>query len=168
MLKSYGYLRYDPVSERKNSTRQDPWWLILRCDDQLSSYYRWWIAKEATHDVPSHKWLSVAEISSPNVSWDITQKGISLLSSAWGAHVSVVRGEKPKDLSVWNKHKNKKISFEYSPEYLNTNGKHFWIKAFSRQLEDIREEMGLTPQPTYFDKRDGKTKVNPFHLTIGR
>jgi hypothetical protein len=62
---------------------------------------------------------------------------------------------------------NERIEFTYDPEYLNTNGRHFWIRAVSPRLEEIRTELGLTPQPTYFHRKSGTVRVNPFHLTIG-
>jgi hypothetical protein len=164
-MKSFGYLRYDP---KHRATKFKPWWLLLQCNDELTAYYRNWIEKEHPYEIRSKDWLEKACLT-PNVnkSWPITQHGVKVTRSAWGSHISVVRGEKIPYKNLWKKYNGKKIWFEYNPEYLNTNGKHWWIRAVSPQLEEIRQEMGLTPQPTYFDRRTKKIKVNPFHLTIG-
>ena len=68
---------------------------------------------------------------------------------------------------LWKKYDREKVSFEYDPKYLNTNGKHWWIRAVSPELEKIRIELGLTPQPVYREWGSGIWKENPFHLTIG-
>ena len=163
-MRSFGYLKYDP---KHNGTKFKPWWLLLKCDEGLTSYYRSWIEKELSYDVPSQDWLKKACLTSNERSWPITQKGVKTTRSAWGSHVSVIRGEKPVDVRLWKKHSGRKIWFEYNPEYLNTNGKHWWVRIKSSQLEDIRLEMGLTPQPTYYHRGSGERMVNPFHLTIG-
>lgn len=164
-MKSFGYLRYDP---KHRATKFKPWWLLLQCDDGLTAYYRDWIQREYSHDIPSHQWLEKAAIDPKvNVSWPITQHGVRVTRSAWGSHVSVVRGERPTDERLWKKYNRKKIWFEYDPEYLNTNGKHWWIRVASPQLEEIRLELGLTPQPTFWHRGAKETRVNPFHLTIG-
>lgn len=164
-FKSFGYLKYDPVS---TATKYKKWWLLLKCDDGLTSYYRWWIGKEFGYKIPSSSWLEKAGIEPVTSNeWLVTQHGVHTTRSAWGSHISVVRGEKPNVERVWKKYENKKIWFEYNPEYMTNNGKHWWIKAISPQLEEIRTEMGLTPQPTYRCWDDGTIKINPFHITIG-
>jgi len=164
-MKSFGYLRYDP---RHRGTKFKPWWVLLQCDDGLTSYYRSILNRELSYDISSADWLNKAKLN-PNLSesWMITQKGVKLTRSAWGSHISVLRGEKPDDGRLWKKHERKKIWFEYDPRYLNTNGKHWWVRIKSPQLEKIRTEMGLTPQPTFYHRDSRETRVNPFHLTIG-
>jgi len=164
-MKSYGYLKYDP---RHIETRYKDWWLILQCSEGIALYYRYWIQKEATWEVHSRDWLNKAKLN-PNLDrhWPVTQKGIKLTRSAWGPHVSVVRGEKPLNIKLWKKYDGKKVWFEYDPKYLNTNGKHWWFRVISPELESIRQELGLTPQPEYFHRDSQTQRVNPFHLTIG-
>ena len=164
-FKSFGYLKYDPNNLK---TRFKPWWALLKCDEGLTAYYRGWIGKEFGYNLRSDNWMGKAGLNiSPNKLWPVTQHGVQTTRSAWGSHISIIRGERPADKSLWKKYENKKIWFEYNPEYLNHNGKHWWIKAISPQLEEIRIELGLTPQPTYRCRNSGKMKVNPFHLTIG-
>lgn len=163
MLQSFGYLNYDP---KNILTRYEDWWLILRCDEGLTAYYRKWVEREYPIKVDSQDWLKKAELDENQSSWLITQHGVKINKSVWGSHVSVIRGEVPRNKSVWSKYQNKKIMFEYDPAYLNTNGKHWWFRIFSPQLEQIRKELGLTSQPRSFNS-NGKSYLNPFHITIG-
>lgn len=186
-MRSYGYLRYDPKHKNK-STREDDLWLILECSYGMVAFYQSLIAREYTHPVCSRDWLERAKLDPDlNVAWDIMQKGVKLTSSAWGPHVSVVRGKRdfnrsrklgvpvsgaltsPGQIgpSIWGKYENKRVWFEYDPEYLNTNGKHWWIRVTSPELESIRMELGLTPQPTYVSWHTGESMVSPLHFTIG-
>lgn len=165
MFQSFGYLKYDP---KNIETRYKDWWLILKCDDGLTAYYRYWIEKEYPYQVPSYRWLDKAEIENDlKISWMITQHGVRTIRSAWGSHVSVIRGEKPENPDFWQKYENRKIKFEFNPEYISTNGKHWWVKVFSPELESIRMELGLTPQPMFFHRQSKEQRVNPFHLTLG-
>ncbi len=160
MFKSYGYLKYDPSNRE---TRTEPWWALLKCDYGLVNYYRYMIKKNQAMEVYSDVWSRDIEI---NKRWPVKVLDSRLHLSAWGPHISVTRGEAPPNPKLWGKYENEKIEFTYDPRYLNTNGRHYWIRAVSPRLEEIRRELGLTPQPTYYD-RSGKLRVNPFHLTIG-
>jgi hypothetical protein len=169
-MKSYGYLKYDPRYEKNQGkpTRYDDWWLILKAGAGITKYYQWFLQREGVWPVSSRDWLDKAGLPpNINVAWPIMQRGIKVQSSAWGPHVSVIRGEVPLHPELWKKHENKRVWFEYNPKYLNTNGKHWWIRVVSPELESIREELGLTPQPVYFHRNSGEWRVNPFHLTIG-
>lgn len=163
MFKSYGYLKYDPDNKQ---TRTEPWWALLKCDYGLVNYYRHLILKsyglEFTSDILTDK----IDAETKKV-WPIKVLDARTNTSAWGPHISVIRGEKPVNREYWKRYENERIEFTYDPEYLNTNGRHFWIRAVSPRLEEIRTELGLTPQPTYFHRKSGTVRVNPFHLTIG-
>lgn len=163
-MKSYGYLQYDP---RHPKTEFESWWALLRCDHGLVEYYKYWIERSAVYSISSKRWFQENDISFLSEDqWKIQQVGFKLNKSAWGPHISVVRGEQPKYPELWNKYKNKKILFEYNPEYINTNGKHWWIRIYSEELEQIRTELGLTSQYMFTDRSDGKFKASPMHLTI--
>lgn len=164
MFKSYGYLHYDPESIRGRKTRSDPWWAILKCDRGLVLYYQSLILTQASKVVASDTLFGGL-----GETWEVFRRGIRLTESAWGAHVSVIRGEKPlKNKNLWGRYQNEKIEFTYDPRYLNTNGSHWWIRVQSERLMEIREELGLTPQPGFVDKYGNFKVVNPFHITIGR
>lgn len=163
-MKSFGYLKYDP---KNLETKYKDWWLILKCDDGLTAYYRHWIEKEFAYGLSSKKWLEKAGLSENEDTWMIVQHGVKTIKSVWGSHISVIRGERPKDISLWQKYENKKIFFEYDPQYINTNKKHWWIRITSPELEEVRLELGLTPQPMFLHRQTGEQRVNPFHLTLG-
>lgn len=164
-MKSFGNLKYDP---KHDGTTFKDWWIILSCHDSIALYYRWWIEKQGIFETSSDLWLDKNKIQDPkNQIWPINQYGIKTTRSAWGAHISVVRGEVPKNKNLWRKHQDKKINFRYDPETLNTNGKHWWIEIESLELEEIRQELGLTPKYNYLERRTGIKKELPFHLTLG-
>jgi hypothetical protein len=160
VLKSYGYLKYDPINQ---STRTDSWWAILKCNKDLVNYYRQMIEKEATKVVPSYALFGQSGVINDGY-WKVTRRGVKIQGSAWGAHVSVIRGESPKNKNLWGSFENERIEFTYNPEYIDTNGVHWWIRVKSERLEEIRVQLGLGSCPR--SVRCG-TRA-PLHITIGR
>lgn len=127
VYKSQGKIKYDPRIER--GTFQ-PWWVILQCDRELLRYYQ--------HIYQTLYWKK-------------------LQTAMWGAHASIVRGEKPKDLDAWKRFDGKIIEFSYEYEGgFHTNGQHFWIKVWSEEFSEIRKSLGLSEAPRV-----------PYHLSIG-
>lgn len=123
-------LKYDPSPlTGKADVMFKPWWLIATCEGDLTDYYAWFLHKKT---------------------------GIVLQRPAWGAHVSVVRGEVPFRPDLWKKYDNKEISIIYDPD-IRTNSAHWWMRVHSNDLLDIREELGLPRFPEF-----------TFHLTLGR
>ncbi len=145
MHKSIGYLEYDPVSP---TTRFDPWWLIIRCDDQLAALYQSFVYKDARKLITSQDAYGIGN-------WLFYIKNIKLTKSVWGSHISVIRGEEPPNKQFWKKYQGKEIEFSYIP-MTQTNGCHYWLPVSSSNIDDIRLELGLPAQP-----------LAPFHLTIG-
>jgi len=130
MFRSTGRLTYDPTLALKVKTTKDPYWLILDCDDEIARYYRW-LARR-------HLYLD----------W--------LVPPAWGAHISILRGETPAFPEYWGADAGKRLAFEYSGE-LRSNGKHYWLDIVSPEIADIRDRLGLGRKPRFSN----------FHLTIG-
>lgn len=124
MLKSKGRLVYDHLSDTKHF---EPWWAMLLCDWQIQKYYAWHLLK-----------------------WGIKVN----TASPWGAHISVIKGEKV-DPVKWKTLHGKMIEFEYDPDIKWDNGEHAWINVYCETLTNLRVELGLTYRPR-------------FHLTIGR
>lgn len=60
----------------------------------------------------------------------------------YNAHISVVRKEVPQDLSNWGKREGESIPFFYS-NYIHHGTVYFWLNAFSKELEELRRELGL-------------------------
>jgi len=127
-MKTTGRLIYDPALVKSTKTRNDPFWLIVECDPEISRYYRYWVYKELY---------------------------VKLLRPAWGAHISVIRGERPTKPELWKKYVGQKIFIEYSPE-VETNERHYWLDVDCPFLLDLREELGLKRNPYY-----------KLHMTIG-
>ena len=73
----------------------------------------------------------------------------------WRSHVSIIRGEQPKKEYLWKKHEGRKVEIFYSPD-IRMSETYAWIPVRSPELEEIRVELGLKPQPRV-----------AFHLTIG-
>lgn len=136
-LETTGTIRYDPYrGEMKNKTQ---WWAVLELDDGISDYYRSQIC---------------------------TQYGIKLHQPSWGAHVSIIRGEKPRDdlMHLWKKYDGKQVTIKYRP-YARFNGDtretqhktgNFWfLDVYCEELSNIRKELELP-----YDWM--------LHLTVGR
>lgn len=130
MFNSTGKLVYDPTLAYNVKTTQDPFWLILECDPELARYYRYLTKRYFSLD-----WL---------------------MRPAWGAHVSVIRGEKVTKPELWAKDKGRQIKFEYTGE-VRTNGRHYWLDISCPELLHLRKQYGLNRNPVF-----GK-----LHLTIG-
>lgn len=141
-IKGYGYLQYDPFrGEMKHRTN---WWCVLTLDKEITRYYRWWMS---------------------------FQYHIHLQQPSWDAHISVVRGEKPRPEFVqhWKKYQGEKIEFEYQHGIIhhdksqrtddraanNVGGLYYFMNVRCPRLEEIRAELGL------------RTGFN-YHVTIGR
>lgn len=106
-------------------------WVVLECDAELLKYY---------------------------ASLYRTATGISLIPPKFGSHVSVVRGDeeniKP---GLWPRHTlGPIVSYEYDNEIRELD-KYVWLDVRSKDLESLREGLGLSGKPPF-----------SFHLTLGR
>lgn len=126
-MKSFGILNYSPKTHLRNADR----WLVLYCDDELVKYYSHLFKKE-------YPWLP------------------KLQRPVWGAHVSVIRGEKIQNEDKWGLFHKKRIDFDYEPGVID-NGEYYWLKVKCDALLDIREMYGLSREPKF-----------GLHLTVGR
>lgn len=124
--KSSGYVRYDPNATRSTFRKH---WVILQCDKEIVRYYQ-------------HIYYTLY--------WKRLQTAI------WSSHISLVRGEKPINIENWKMYDGKKIEFEYEYDGFENNGKHYWLRAWSKEFGMIRKSLGLCEVPAV-----------PFHLSIG-
>lgn len=139
LLNGTGILLYDP--SRPGMKSKTDWWIVVNTDNEICRYYRWWVWKRYM---------------------------IDLKQPAWGAHISVLRGSRPQDdkIHLWKKYHGKTIKFQYLPYVRQTDREtdgadHFWfIDVWSKQLNDIREELGF---PIIFNN-----KPITYHITVGR
>lgn len=164
MFTSYGRLNYDPVL----GNRFNNWWALLDCNDGLTYYYRKMVTNNRSRFMQSCDWLKMIGLPPSNDSWTVKIPCASVVKPAWGNHISVIRGEQPINQQYWKKYQKMKFNFQYNPEDICTNGRHWWLTIVSKDLEDLRVELGLTPHPTYIDKNTGQIRGSPLHLTFGR
>ncbi len=108
----------------------EPWWAILECDPEILRYYKWLLLKEGI----------------------AIQKG-----SAWGAHITWIRGEEPPKKSFWGKYEALEIEFRYSNYLRYDNGRHVWLDVYCPKCNEMRQELELQPLNSM-----------SLHLTIGR
>lgn len=140
MFKAKGRIQYDIKNPHSTFTF---WNAALIVPSSIIRYYQYWVRRELK---------------------------IRLNTPLWKAHVTVMRQEKPKQNTyLWKKYEGKEISFEYSCEMKNghvsredpISGEniefdYFWLPAYSKDLEEIRMELGLRATPRV-----------PFHITVG-
>jgi hypothetical protein len=127
---------------------------------------------DLTHISKKHKsqsnWKDVGLVlfnddSADLYSWLIKKRfNISLNKPIRGFHLTLIN-DKLSDSNLLIEEFNEKkkifngkpIRVQYSTD-VRTNGEHWWLKAWSKEAEDIRRLFGLKPEP-YWN----------FHLTIG-
>jgi len=110
----------------------DPTWVILECDEEIINYYKWFLNK----------------------------KGVKVDSPMWGSHISIIKGSTWDKIDVeheekWGYNNGQILEFQYGD--LVTNGVHWWLEAHSKQLEVMRQSLGLNTHTGF-----------GFHVTIGK
>ena len=128
--KSTGIIQYDPP--RPGMKKKTDWWAIVKVDREITRYYRWWVM--------NRYWLDLKQPS-------------------WNAHISIIRGEKPRanKMHLWKKYNGVKVEFEYSHVVKQVENKpEFWyINVRCPLLRQIRNEFGI---PSNWNS----------HITIGK
>ena len=154
--KSSGVLRYDP--NRFDMKTKTKWWAVLEVDREITRYYRSWINREL---------LNPLGIDHTGMSKTMKQRYPikKLEAPSWDAHVSVIRGEKPRNdlMHLWKKYDGIRFDFCYKhePRYSgdttgNDRPDNFWfVEVYAPKLMNIRSEL----------KRPTNWKL---HLTVGR
>jgi hypothetical protein len=131
-LKTYGKVIFDVDNLTKKHQNQSSWksHVIAFIKDDLDSYYRWFLKKKYN---------------------------IDLIKPIRGSHFTIVN-DKTDEIKNWDKIKKeyneKSIEIWYNVD-VRSNTKHWWLKAFSKDADIIRNKLGLS-QPFY----------SP-HITIG-
>lgn len=90
----------------------------------------------------------------------LVPKWVRLNSQMYPAHVSVVRKVVPVNLGFWGRYEGEVVDFEYSPVVCN-EGVYYWLNVFSRRLEEVRVELGLSPTRVF------EGGLSCFHATVG-
>jgi len=133
-----GKLIYDPCREGLKTKNKG--WAVVEIKGSIDKYYRWFLEKE--YGIITHR-------------------------PAWGAHVSVIRGErlKPQYQHLWKKYHNMQFNMQLRT-FLRFNNDtkpidnhpscSFWfMDVICPELKAIRDELDL---PSNYN----------FHLTVGR
>ena len=144
-----GIIKYDPP--RPGMTRRTDWWAIIKVDREITRYYRWWVDKEVVNP------LGLEHVNSGSKAYFDSLGAKGLVEPSWNAHISIVRGEKPReDLRyLWKKYDGERISFCYRHCPYKSDGPYWFVEVFCPRLEEIRDELKLITGWKY-------------HLTIGR
>jgi hypothetical protein len=79
-------------------------------------------------------------------------------------HISVIRKEPPQKLEFWGKYEDRDIEFHYD-NMIQCGTVYYWLNVFSKELEEIRVELGLPIASQYTLPPEGWTKC--FHTTLG-
>lgn len=135
--KGSGTIVYDPP--RPGMKKDTKWWCVINVDREITRYYRWWLLRR----------YHIKGLNKPS----------------WDAHISVIRGEEPRNehKHLWKKYHGERVSFRYkhSPYQGNAVGRKsktggFWqVEVQCDFAVEIRKEFGF---PAHW----------PLHLTVGR
>jgi hypothetical protein len=89
------------------------------------------------------------------------------IKSGWLAHITILNPQNETLLKTrhWEDHVGEEIEFLYDSYVLEGNG-YFWINAWSKRLEVIRDELGLPNVTKCIPRPEGYNKT--FHITIGK
>ncbi len=136
-FKSKGYLVYDPVQNKDFQ----PWWLMLKTDDEIVSYYQYYIQKKF---------------------------GVKLLNPSFNSHISIIAGEEPvKNKEKWKINHGKEIEFEYTQDIF-TKGDFWWLRTNAPEFNQIRSFFGLPEINNHFHQNAPYHltigKPHPHHL----
>ena len=78
-------------------------------------------------------------------------------------HITVVRKETLPKMEFFGKYEGELVFFDYETD-IHHDETYYWLNAYSKRLEDIREELGLPVTSVFTRPPDGRWC---FHITIG-
>lgn len=93
-------------------------------------------------------------------------KYIYVQPQKYKAHITIVRSgkERAPNIIFWGKHEGIIINFKYDSE-IKSDSLYFWLDAFSNDIGNIREELGL--ERFRNDLTFGGIQRTSYHITIG-
>lgn len=136
---SWGFFKFYPNKKKKTIRyKQDSFWATIDIDKQIVDYYFKMLKKENPH--------------------------LNLKKPDRKAHITICKGEKLRNFrneakyfaSNLRKLETKCITFTYNNK-IETNGTHFFIRIKSREIENFRKYLGLSPKLKH-----------EFHITIAK
>jgi hypothetical protein len=132
VFETKGVLNFEPIDRTKKQKNQSSWkrTALIETDCDLERYYAWFLEKRFS---------------------------LKLNKTIRGTHISFINDRVDfklfEEASKFFNGKEIKFYYEVEPK---TNGKHWWVRIYSPDAENIRESMGLSRHP-YFG----------LHLTLG-
>lgn len=153
-----GKIVYDPI--RGSMKSKTDWWVVVELDSSITDYYRWWANR---HINP----LRYNDLDRQHYTWaQLKDKREDLVLPAWGAHMSIVRGERPRPdrMHLWKKYDGQIVEFKYSnnlrysgdtSDVGDKNGVFWFVDSICDTGKRIRDELGF---PSNW----------AFHITVGR
>ena len=94
--------------------------------------------------------------------YSLIPKSHRVQKQMYSAHISTIRNEIPINIQFWNKYQNKLVEFEYE-SFIYNDETYYWLNAYSKELENIRIELGLKETSEFTRSPDG---LHKFHITI--
>jgi hypothetical protein len=108
-------------------------------------------------------WTAIVRVDNPKFMEQCQQKlrhkNKIVTPSAWGPHVTLVRGEHPTSQGeiLWGFRQNQQVNLWVDSDLKTNHRGYWWVDIKSKELNKYRKELGLNPRPTI-----------QFHLTIGK
>ncbi len=133
MLQCSGILDFEPLAiTKKHHSQHWKHTAIVKVDCDIHSYYSWFLLKRFN---------------------------LKLNKPLRQAHVTFI-SDRIENLDLYKecakKWHDKKVDFQYDNVNVRSSGEHWWLRVYSKELEDLREECGLDRVPYL-----------AFHLTMG-
>ena len=128
-FESTGRIVYDP--HRPGMKRRTQWWCIVEVDKEITRYYREWIKQQG--------------LNLHDVAYSGNQRKVErLIAPAWDAHISVIRGEKPRPdlMHLWKKYDGETVTFKYEHNPRRSKRDDYWtVEVDCPYLVNIRKEL---------------------------
>lgn len=134
MIELHTRIHFDPKDLTRKHEKQRSWKRVVLCQTNcdIDKYYAWFINKRFN---------------------------LKLNLPLRGAHITIVNDKMP-DIKIFEQMRelldNKPLVFKFDPSEIRTNGLHWWVRVYCDDVANIRNVLGLSPEP-YFG----------LHLTIG-
>lgn len=115
--KTTGVLWFDPL---KGTKHFKPWWVLLKTQEDIIDFYRWFLKKKGIQTMPN---------------------------KLWGPHVSVVKSQEPENKELWGQEGT--IEMFHTNVIRFDNNKHAWLDVFCPEMYDLRLKLGLPGKSFY-------------------
>lgn len=118
------------------------------------------------YDTADGPWVTVwVDQQLADYTYSLIPKYYRVVRPRWKAHVTVARPEEGPLMANWGKHEGEKVPFVYDPTVLWEAG-FWWFNLWCVQMEDIRQELGLSIKSRITIPPPGYSKC--FHCTVGK